>query len=113
MAKKAQGVPTDNLSVLTPCPVFTLAPYFDLALETSTRSPSCLLFARSHQVVYAERMCLVKSLYNWKVGFRSVVDIDATRARSREQLCTSRRYSEDVARFGMGRLDRVEGKVLF
>ena len=59
MAKKAQGVPTDNLSVLSPYTLFALAPYLDFAFEASTRSPTCLLFPRGYQMVNAERMRLV------------------------------------------------------
>jgi hypothetical protein len=59
LAMKAQGVPTNYLSVLAPHAVLVLAPYLDLALEARTGGTSCLVFSRSDQVVDAERMRLV------------------------------------------------------
>lgn len=82
MAKKAQGVPTNNLAVFTPYTLFALAPYLDSALEASTRSPACLLFPRGHQMVDAERMRFVECLNDRKFRLRGIVDVDAARARS-------------------------------
>jgi hypothetical protein len=77
-AKKAQGVPTDYLSILTPNAVVVLAPYLHFSLETGTCSASCFVFARGDEVVNAEWMRLVECLYYGEVGLCGVVDVDAT-----------------------------------
>jgi hypothetical protein len=59
LAMKAQGVPTNNLSVFTPHAILALTPYLDFAFEASTRSSPRLVFSCCDQVVDAEWVCLV------------------------------------------------------
>jgi hypothetical protein len=64
-------------------------------------------------MVYAERMRLVEGLYKGEFGLCGVVDVDRGAARSREKLCTCWGNGEDVAGLWVGRVDCVEGEVLF
>jgi hypothetical protein len=56
---KAQGVPTNNLSIFSPNTILALTPYLNLSLKSSTGRSSCFVFSCGDQMVDTERMRFV------------------------------------------------------
>lgn len=79
-AMKAQGVPTNNLSVLAPHAILALTPYLHFAFKASAGCPFRAVFSCGYYVMYAKRVRLLECLYDGEVWLCGVVDIDTARA---------------------------------
>jgi hypothetical protein len=58
-------------------------------------------------------MRLVEGLYEGEFWLCGVIDVDRGASGCREELCACWRNGEDVTGFWVGRVDCVEGEVLF